>query len=726
MTAVANDEEATDDEGAPWQHHSMVVQREKAVAYAAERVATLLRQQRKILWLAMGFILPLSAVLLTLGQLTMGGHKKFTIAAYALLLLAMCALLACDYDINESLRSSQAQFLCVSVVVFTFNLAVILMQFFGDETQSLLTRKTWPGAASSAWQYVWIFYRQREIRAQLDGYPLPTELVTLHFLLYFLGHLVGICVRAHRAGWDVPYVAVIITIVGSQCLFLHIGLARTRWGQRGPHRRPWLATSNERTTPTQRGILSACLGIVCWVLIICWWMLFPLSGKGRVVDVPILYLGLVLLPLFATWHNREAINGALSAMFERRHRLQDGGFVASLLGSAALTLKVGDAWWVNDPEALPGTQRQAWFRGSVTAIEDGNYVVDLPAQISLPASVRRRTHIPATARGSPEELVRCACMSLFQIRVCDIDASHLARAPVRAADSAAMRQSLGILADALPRGTWHIGYGGSGGDGGSDGGRDGGFGSAAIADLLGGPLNPLRVPCRPGETDWFLSHSWHDNCAAKERALAAIGAAFRSCIGREPTVWFDKVCVHPAFRDDSLHCVPVYLHACRGVLILCGPTYFTRLWCVWELYTLFAFSEDPSLLIAVLHEDSGRAVGDGVALRVMQQRLERFKLSDAHCFDPNEERQLRAAIHYAPGGALAFQATMRGLAKRLVDMETLDFNGVDMLRVGKCVGAKLERRHTRNRALPQGGSLDSGNRTSSNQLVVAPPAQAES
>jgi hypothetical protein len=71
-----------------------------------------------------------------------------------------------------------------------------------------------------------------------------------------------------------------------------------------------------------------------------------------------------------------------------------------------------------------------------------------------------------------------------------------------------------------------------------------------------------------------------------------------------------------------------------------------------------------------------------------QRRLERFSLADAHCFDPNEERQLRAAINAAPGGVPAFQATVRSLATRLIPhMDAHDFSGVDVLKVGP-MGAK--------------------------------------
>ena len=434
-------------------------------------------------------------------------------------------------------------------------------------------------------------------------------------------------------------------------------------------------TSTQRVTVKPRIMKARCVGVGCAprVPIVCLSMIPPPAGEARAITVPVLYMLLVVLPMVATWVRRDVVFFAINSLFERRQRLQDGGFVASLLGTAQEALRVGDTWWVNDPEAPAGSPRPAWFRASVTGIENGKFVVELPAQISLPRSVLRRTFISALPPMTPEALVRAACQSLFRVPMRDIGAVHLRRAAAgeRVAEDE-ISASLGFLA--------------GGGVGGGDAAR--------------GALEALRDPCRPGETDWFLSHSWHDDRAAKQAALAAIGSTLMQRTGREATVWFDRVCVHPAFREESLQCVPVYVHACHGMLVLCGPTYFARLWCVWELYTMFAFAKAPSLMVAVLRgrgedawadeaaDDGGSGGSGGAALRVMQRRLERFSLADAHCFDPNEERQLRAAINAAPGGVPAFQATVRSLATRLIPhMDAHDFSGVDVLKVGP-MGAK--------------------------------------
>ena len=47
--------------------------------------------------------------------------------------------------------------------------------------------------------------------------------------------------------------------------------------------------------------------------------------------------------------------------------------------------------------------------------------------------------------------------------------------------------------------------------------------------------------------------------------------------------------------------------ACRKMLVLCGPTYPSRLWCAWELFTLFSFSDTDEALAKIKMVVVGRA-----------------------------------------------------------------------------------------------------------------------
>ena len=46
----------------------------------------------------------------------------------------------------------------------------------------------------------------------------------------------------------------------------------------------------------------------------------------------------------------------------------------------------------------------------------------------------------------------------------------------------------------------------------------------------------------------------------------------------------------------------------------------------------------------------------------LSEQVACFKLDDARCYDPNEERRLRRGIAAAPGGAEQFQSKIRMLA----------------------------------------------------------------
>ena len=98
--------------------------------------------------------------------------------------------------------------------------------------------------------------------------------------------------------------------------------------------------------------------------------------------------------------------------------------------------------------------------------------------------------------------------------------------------------------------------------------------------------------------------------------------------------------------------------ACNSMLVLCGDTYATRLWCVWELFSLFAFSSknqaERRIKFVPLLRPSQTAPD-------MLQSLKRFRLSASHCFDPNEEARLRDIIH-ARGEAL-FEGRIRELGE---------------------------------------------------------------
>merc|ERR1712224_527854 len=97
-----------------------------------------------------------------------------------------------------------------------------------------------------------------------------------------------------------------------------------------------------------------------------------------------------------------------------------------------------------------------------------------------------------------------------------------------------------------------------------------------------------------GECDAFLSHSWHDDPEAKWAALQQWRGAFFERHGREPYVWFDKVCINQNDIEQDLRGLPIFLRGCREMVVFCGSTYLSRLWCVVELFAFVHMAGDAS------------------------------------------------------------------------------------------------------------------------------------
>ena len=98
---------------------------------------------------------------------------------------------------------------------------------------------------------------------------------------------------------------------------------------------------------------------------------------------------------------------------------------------------------------------------------------------------------------------------------------------------------------------------------------------------------------RLGEVDAFLSHSWHDPPKQKWQVLCAWADTFQRQHGRDPIVWLDKACLNQTDIEAQLVCLPIFLSGCQKLVILAGPTFVERLWCVIEVFTFLKMGGDP-------------------------------------------------------------------------------------------------------------------------------------
>ena len=155
-----------------------------------------------------------------------------------------------------------------------------------------------------------------------------------------------------------------------------------------------------------------------------------------------------------------------------------------------------------------------------------------------------------------------------------------------------------------------------------------------------------------GECDAFLSHSWRDHAASKWQKMIEFKSEFEAKHrGDEPRCWLDKVLTTPTAPipritrhslsaprplstvsqacidqdgdiNASLRALPIFLLASRYFVVFIGESYFSRMWCVLELFTFLKMgaSLDRVKLVA-LHGTRDQAL----------ERIHTFDVRGASC-----------------------------------------------------------------------------------------------
>ena len=63
--------------------------------------------------------------------------------------------------------------------------------------------------------------------------------------------------------------------------------------------------------------------------------------------------------------------------------------------------------------------------------------------------------------------------------------------------------------------------------------------------------------------------------------MRACGACSAVCSGWRRA----QACIDQERIEESLAVLPVFLSGCKELLVVAGPSYTQRLWCVMEIYT---------------------------------------------------------------------------------------------------------------------------------------------
>ena len=140
-------------------------------------------------------------------------------------------------------------------------------------------------------------------------------------------------------------------------------------------------------------------------------------------------------------------------------------------------------------------------------------------------------------------------------------------------------------------------------------------------------------PAQLGEVTCFLSHSWRDEDAApgeKYKAFARWAREQEEATGKQVTLWLDKACIDQTNIDQSLACLPVFLSGCQILLIVAGPTYCSRLWCVMEIFTFLRMGGAMERI--EIHLIANPDQNQAAAKQELAAQLATFDAAKAQCF----------------------------------------------------------------------------------------------
>lgn len=223
---------------------------------------------------------------------------------------------------------------------------------------------------------------------------------------------------------------------------------------------------------------------------------------------------------------------------------------------------------------------------------------------------------------------------------------------------------------------------------------------------------------RLGSLDAFMSHSWRDPGKPKFAALHKWAKGFQGRTGRHPKLWLDKACIDQDNIEESLAVLPVFLAGCRELLVVAGPSYTHRLWCVMEIYTFLRMGGTVERIHVLPAEDHASATdmeapppkesapegtaSQDAALRTVLRRFEEFDVEAAECTMEKDKEHLLGVIEQGFGSFENFNELVRRTFLERVEPNTSQtaestshFSAVSPARVKPNPKAQGERRVTR-------------------------------
>jgi len=161
--------------------------------------------------------------------------------------------------------------------------------------------------------------------------------------------------------------------------------------------------------------------------------------------------------------------------------------------------------------------------------------------------------------------------------------------------------------------------------------------------------------------DAFISHSWHDDPQAKWRAMQRWRRVFNMRYGHEPRVWIDKFCIDQNNIKQDLRCLPVFLSGCKNLVVFCGTTYLSRLWCAVELFT---FVHIGGNIDRIRFEPVLREGYEDEDLESIMRCFDAFDVEQCDCFSENDKDRIVGIIRSAFGDLAGFNKAVQRIFRQ--------------------------------------------------------------
>jgi len=162
--------------------------------------------------------------------------------------------------------------------------------------------------------------------------------------------------------------------------------------------------------------------------------------------------------------------------------------------------------------------------------------------------------------------------------------------------------------------------------------------------------------------DAFLSHSWHDDASAKWDVMQQWRQNFVAAHGREPRVWLDRCCIDQNNIERDLRCLPVFLSGCRSIVVFCGVTFVSRLWCIMELFTFVYMCRGDDTIQFQFVLRPGREEED---LAEIEKAFDSFDAEKCACAVAADKERMLSIIHTAFGSMAGFNLEVRAIFRRV-------------------------------------------------------------